>query len=110
MTLSRSPSDVEPPEVGPAETKGAPERSPSDVEAPELGPAESDGAPKRSPSDVEAPEGGPAETNGAPEEAAPPPTMYEQYTPILTPCANESVVDAAFAKAEADGKLPKKSP
>ena len=50
------------------------------------------------------------ETNGAPEEAAAPPTMYEQYTPILTPCANESVVDAAFAKAEADGKLPKKSP
>ena len=46
------------------------------------------------------------------EAAAPPapPTMYEQYTPILSPCANESVVDAVFAKAEADGKVPKKSP
>lgn len=36
------------------------------------------------------------------EEAAAPPTMYERYTPILAPCANESVVDAVFAKADAD--------
>jgi len=36
------------------------------------------------------------------EPAAPPapPTMYERYTPILAPCANESVVDSVFAKAE----------
>ena len=28
---------------------------------------------------------------------------------LSQPCANESVVDAVFAKAEADGKVPKKS-
>ena len=51
------------------------------------------------------------ETNGAPEEAAAPPappTMYERYTPILAPCAHESVVDAVFAKAEAAERDAKK--
>ena len=49
------------------------------------------------------------------EEPPAPPSLLGQIgimdtRPVMTPCANESVVDAVFAKAEADGKDPKKSP